>query len=496
MAFNSIPASRIVDVVPSAIGAGGNPLEMATLLINSASPNTPMTVGAMQFGSADEVRSFYGPASAEYQFAQRYFSGYNGATRTPGHIIILSHSDEATPAVLLGASMSGRPVSSIAIDGNIEISVNGVIQTAEIDLSSVTSFSQAATVLADDLDDVNVQFFASSQRFQVTTESTGENALISFASGDLAEALGLTESEGAQASIGLEALTPDEAMAYATTQTQNFAVITFLDELESDAKQSAARWVSLSGSRFMAVIQDTSGSAIVANNPASFGAWLSETEQDGTVAYYGEIENIAALCGGIAAIDFSRTNGRRNIMFMSQAGLEADVTRETDYTALISNGYTFYAAFGTANDRFTFQTNGAVSGQFRWADNYVNQIYLKSQLQLALMTMLSSYGAIPYNEAGKAYHRSAVQDPINEMLNFGGIVALEDINALSQQQKSLINSQAGRDVVPDLISKGYVIVIETATAQVRANRGSMPFTLWYTDGGSVQAVSLASVNVQ
>lgn len=498
MAFNSIPANRIVSVVPSAIGTGGTALSMSTLLISPQ--GSPRIVGVREFGSDTEVGQFFGLASEQYKFAQRYFLGYEGATKLPDRIWIAGAKDSAQGAILQSASMRSLTVEDIKQSGDLIVTVGGTAYTATVDLTGATSFSDAAGIISAALTTAAAGaeciFVPSAQVFEIKTSTTGPDESISFASGTLAAVLRLREEDGAVTENGADAMSIDELMSYCLSKTQNFAVITFLDELEEAQKKIAAGWTSLRKSRFLTVIQDTSGAAITANNSASFGAWLAETEQDGTLPYYGSIDKIAALCGGIAAIDFKRTNGRRNIMFMRQAGLAADVTSEADYTALISNGYTFYAAFGTANDRFQFQTNGAVAGKFRWADNYVNQIYFNSQLQLALMTMLISYGSIPYNDTGKAYHRAAVLDPINEMINFGGIRPLIDQNSLSEQQKSIINSQAGRDVVPDLLNKGYAVVIENADAQTRGNRGSMPFSVFYTDGGSVQSVNLASVNVQ
>lgn len=494
MAFNSIPADRIVSVVPSAVGTGGTPLSMSTLLI--IPQGSPRIIGVREFGSVAEVASVFGLTSEEYAFANRYWLGFEGATKIPDRIWMAGAKDDVLPAILQSASVRSLSLDDIKQSGDLTIVVNGVSQTKTIDLTTVTSFSDAATVIQTALTGVNCAFVASAQVFELTTVADGEGQTISFADGAIAELLRLREEDGAQVENGTDSMSFDELMAYCLGFTLNFGVITFLEELDREHKEIAAAWATLRRSRFLLVLQDTAGAALVANNDASFGAWLAGTDQDGTLPYFGGIEKIAALCGGIAAIDFKRTNGRRNIQFMRQTGLSADVTREDDYTALISNGYTFYAAFATANDRFQFQTNGAVAGKFRWADNYINQIYLNSQLQLALMTMLISYGSIPYNDVGKAYHRAAVLDPINEMVNFGGIRPLVDPSALSEQQKSIINSQAGRDIIAELLAKGYVIDIKTADAQVRGNRGSMPFTLYYSDGGSVQSVNLASVNVQ
>lgn len=489
----SIPASRIVRINPSAIGTGGRPLAMNTMLIDS--DPTERIIGVQPFGSAAEVGTYFGLTSPEYKFAQRYFLGYDGAFKVPGMLHIVQKHDAATAALLRGGSVRAMSLDKLkTISGDLTITVNGTPKTISVDFSAATSFSAAAAMLTDVGNFVG-DFNEQQQAFEIAALTTGTST-ISFASGAVAEALNLTEAGGARKENGRDAQTIDELMSFVLNNTQNFGVITYLEEQARADMEDTAAWVTLQNSRFAYVAQDTAGSALVANNAASFGQWLSETEQNGTTAYYGNIDQVAALCGGIAAIDFKRTNGRRNIMFMKQSGVAATVTEEQDYTALMSNGYTFYGEFATANDEFRFNVNGAVSGQFKWLDNYVNQIYLNAQLQLAMMTMLVSYGFIPYNEVGKAYHRAAAQDPINEMINFGGITPLVDPSALSEQQKSIINSQAGYDIVPTLLSQGYALDIKTADAQTRGLRGSMPFVLFYTDGGSVQSINMGSINVQ
>lgn len=489
----SIPASRIVTINPSAIGTGGNPLAMNTLLITGS---TQRTIGVQKFGAASEVGAFYGLTSPEYTFSGNYFLGYDGAFKAPGALYVVQKPVAPLPAILRGASVSGMTLTQLkAIAGPLTVTVDGTPITITPNFSAVTSFSDAAALLTDTthfVGDFNVQL----QCFELNTLDTGAAANISFGSGTTGLALKLDQASGAQTDTGRIVVADPDLMAYVLNRTQNFGVITHVSEQLRAEKEAMAAWVTAQNSRFAYVALDSDGTAIVANNSASFGAWLETTEQNGTTPYYGTIQQVAAVCGGIAAIDFKRTNGRRNIMFMKQAGLAATVADEPTYTALLSNGYTFYGAFATANDEFTFNVNGAVSGQFKWLDNYVNQIYLNAQFQLAMMTMLVSYGFIPYTDAGKAIHRSAAAGPISEMLNFGAIVPLVDPTALSDQEKSIINTQAGYEIVPSLLSKGWAIDLKTPDAQTRGNRGSFPFTFWYTDGGSVQSVNMASINVQ
>lgn len=489
----SIPASRIVTINPSAIGTGGNPLAMNTLLITSGSKRV---IGVQLFGSAAEVGAFFGLTSDEYKFATRYFLGYDGAFKLPGALNVVESPAAALPAILRGASVRGMTLTQLkAITGSLTVSVDGTPITVPVNFSTVTSFSEAAALLTDVSNFVG-DFNEQQQCFELTTIDTGATASIGFGSGEVGLGIKLDQAAGAQIDKGRAVMSEAELMAYALNRTQNFGVIAHAQEQDRQVLESFAAWNTLQNSRFAFVALDKTGAGLIANNDASLGKWLEDTEQNGTVPYYGTIDQVAALCGGIAAIDFKRTNGRRNIMFMKQSGIAASITDEADYTALMSNGYTFYGEFATANDEFRFNVNGAVSGQFKWLDNYVNQIYMNAQFQLAMMTMLTSYGFISYNDAGKAIHRAAAADPISEMLNFGGIVPLIDPGALSEQQKSIINTQAGYDVIPNLLAKGWALDIKTPDAQTRGNRGSFPFTFWYTDGGSVQSVNMASINVQ
>lgn len=496
----SIPASRIVTINPSAVGTGGSPLAMNTLLIAATDALIP---GVLQFGSAAEVGQYFGLTSDEYRFAQRYFLGYVGSTRTPGALYVVRNGESAQPAFVVGAPIRDLSLSDVqGISGSMTMMIDGSPVSITIDLSAATSFTDAASIIGSELmaesnGNAGCQFNANMQRFEISTVTAGVGSSIGYAEdGPVADALRLTQATGAQASNGTGVMEVAELMTYVMGRTQNFGLITHCVEQVDAVRKEFAAWVTLQNSRFAYIAQDLGPDALVANNPACFGAWLSETEQNGTVPYYGTVDQVASLCGGVAAIDFKRTNGRRNIMFMRQSGLAATVSTESDYTALVSNGYTFYAEFATANDEFRFTTNGSVAGDFKWLDNYVNQIYLNAQLQLAMMNMLLGYGFIPYNPTGMAIHRSAALDPINEMVNFGGIVPLVDPSALSEQQKSIINTQAGYDIVPTLLSQGWALDIKIPDAQTRGLRGSFPFTLWYTDGGSVQSVNMASINVQ
>ena len=485
----SIPASNIVTVNPAVIGTGGDALDLNTVVLSDSS-----VYPINQYASAADVGAVYGYNSKEYQFAQCYFDGYVGSTIKPATLFIARYNQTDINARLIGASVKSLQLNELqAIKGEITLTIDGTVITATIDLSKAKSFSDAAIKIKEALTN-DVVFDTQLQAFIISSPSAGAGSAISFASGTAAEALCLTENTGAIADNATKADSPDSVMERVSGYTLNYAVITTIgDAFTQDILKALAKWNSKQNSRYWFVYYAQEPTALIANNTNCFASWLKENAISGTTAIYGTLEQAGLACGYAASINFRELNGRSTMEFKRQSGIAASVTALKDATALESNGYAYYGAWATANERFIFFRNTRVSGDFAWVDTYLNQVYFNAQLQLAFMNMLISYKAIPYNTEGIAIHRAAAQDPINEMLNFGGIQ--RGVN-LSEAQKSQINYEAGFDAARQIETTGYCLLINQASAQVRGQRESLPLKLWYADGGSVHTVNLASIAVQ
>jgi hypothetical protein len=205
------------------------------------------------------------------------------------------------------------------------------------------------------------------------------------------------------------------------------------------------------------------------------------------------VTHAAFVMGAIASVDFAGTNTRPTFAFKSQSGLVSVVADETDATNLIANGYNYYGSYATANQGFTFFYPGSVTGSYKFLDEYVNEVYLNAQLQLALVTLMTSVPSIPYNTAGYALIDAACKDPILTFKNYGG---LREGVALSAAQIAQVNAAAGVAIDKTLYSVGYYLQIKDPTAQVRALRGSPIINLWYMDGGAVHKIEMASIVIQ
>ena len=489
--LKSIPVSELVSVNPSVLGTGGSPLSMNSVFLTT---NTNVPLGDVSsFADAQAVSDFFGATSVEATAANIYFAGFSGSTIKPSVLYFAQYNPTAASAYTRGASLASMTLTQLkTLSGTININVDGVAKTGTINLSSATSWSNAATIISTALG-VPVNFDTQLQAFEIYSATTGVNSTVEYAGGTLSPSLMLTKAKGAVISLGAAADDPVTAMDNVVKSTLDWVTFTTLYEPTLADKTAFASWTNSKGDRYAYVAWDTDVAATQAGNTTSFGMVCKNAQYDGTIAIYGGVEKAAFVCGMIASINFTETNGRVNFAYRTQSGLTPDVTDATIATNLLANGYNFYGAYAVGKNRYTIFYNGETAGRWKWANTYIYQIRLNSQLQLALIELLVNTKSIPYNALGIALQRAACQDPINEALNFG---AIREGVTLSEQQKAIINMEAGFDAATQIETNGYYLLIQQASAQVRGLRASMPMKLWYADGGDVNSINLASIAVQ
>lgn len=490
----TIPASDIVTVNPGVVGSGGNPLALNGVIL---SKNTLLPTGAVQsFASADAVSAFFGPASDEYAIAQVYFLGFDNSTIKPGTLFFAPFVDADRAAWLQSGSLAALSLTDLqALSGVLTLTVDGVAKTSSsINLATATSFSDAASKIAAGFSGtpLTCAWNAVNSTFTLTSVTTGASSTITYATGTLSAGLKFTSATGAILSQGDIADTPATAMDNVKAKTQNWVDFMTMWEPDITGKEDFAVWTNAQNQRYAYIVWDTDGQAIVNGSTTCFGAVAKSLAYDGVVPVYNTVQLAAFVLGSVASIDFSRTNGRITAAFKSQPGFTATVTDQQIAANLLANGYSFYGAYATANDNFNFLYNGQMTGKWKWLDTFVDQVYLNSQFQLALMTLLTQVKSIPYNESGYSLIRAAMIDPITSALNFGAIRAGISMSA---SQKAQVNQAAGLDVSTTIEQQGYYLQILDPGAQVRGNRGTPVINFWYTDGGAVQKITVASIDI-
>jgi molybdopterin-binding protein len=504
----SIPASRLAKVNPGVLNGGGSSLVMNGLFMTVS---TLMPTGqVLSFPSALAVSNFFGPATAEAAAAVIYFNGYTTSTMKPGAMLFAAYNLAARAAFLQGAPLVGMTLAQLqALTGTIVLTVNGTLATSTtINLSAATSFSQAATLMiaAFTGPTFTITWNAVSSAYVFTSTLTGVTATITYAGGTLAGGLNLTT--GGILSQGAIADTPTSALANAVALSQNFATIVFLAEPTLANKTLAAVWANAQNYAYGLILSDSDPNASVQGNQTCFGYLAKQAAYNGVITISGDPAyalqqattlgalalNVAiALSGSIASINFTAKNGRQDAAFMSFAGVTATVASDPISQNLLANGYNFHGAYGAANQSWTLFQNGQMPGAFPWFDSFVNQIYLNSQMQLALIGLETAIGSVPYNPSGYGLTRNVLMGTIAAAIAFGTIRTGVTLSAV---EISAVNLAAGTAVDSIIATQGFYLQILDPGAQVRALRGSPIINFWYTDGQSIQALNLSSIDIQ
>ena len=149
--MSTIPASQIVSVVPSVLLAGGTGLTGTGLMLTH---NARLPVGSVvSFSGPQAVSAYFGASDPLVNEANIYFDGFQGSSITPAVLLMAQFNQAAVAAFLRGGNISGLTLSQLqAITGTLFVVFDGVSRSGgTVNLSSATSFSDAATILQSDL---------------------------------------------------------------------------------------------------------------------------------------------------------------------------------------------------------------------------------------------------------------------------------------------------------------------------------------------------------
>lgn len=505
----TIPASQIVGVFPSVVSGGGNPLSMNGLFMTQNLLTPTGTV--LSFPTQAAVSGFYGPASAEAALGLIYFAGYTRSTLKPGAMLFAPFNLAARAAFLQSGSLAGVTLSQLqAFTGTLTVTVDGTAETSSaINLSAATSFTNAATLIQAAFTSpiFAVTWSAVQSAFVITSTLTGVTATITFATGTIAADLNMTAATGAFLSQGAAADTPASAMANVIANSQNWAAFTTMWEPAIGDKENFAIWENAQNNRYLYQEWDSDAQSSTQGSTTCFGAIATGAGYSGVAAISGDpvlaastgvalatlaLNAATFVLGAIASIPFATPNGRTSLAFLTSGAISPTCASLQTADNLLANGYNYYGSYANANTDFTLLYNGQMFGPFKSIVRYVNQIYMNSQFQSALFNLLVNFGPPSYNPAGYGLIRNTLQDPINAALAFG---AIRTGVALSAQQTAEVNQQAGVNAASVIQTNGYYLQILDPGAAARANGDTPIINFWYTDGGDILRISMASINI-
>lgn len=495
--MSTIPISQVVQVNPGVISAGGAASRLTGLVVSQDTSVAPGQL--LDFYTATDVSDWFGPSAPETVVANNYFPGIVNGGQLPYDLKFARYVAAAAPAGVYGAQLKTLTLTELqGFSGTLIVTTSALFTSTTIDLSTATSFADAATLMTAGFTtpDFAITWDTQRERFLLLTTATGAAEVCSPVTGTLADDVGLSAAAGAfNQAAGVDVDTPTTAMNRAVTFSTNWGTFTTAYAATIADRLLYAAWNSGENYQYMYVSWDTEAASIVANNATSFGAQVFAQPYQGVLPLYGGADFAGAVMGYAASINFNVENGRTTAAFRQfNSGVAATCSDLATANALLSNHYTYLGAYANAANNYTIAYNGEVSGAFLWADTYLDQIWLNRELQRALFEALLAYNSIPYNQDGYTELYRAGVDVIDAAVTAG---VIRSGVTLSQSQAQQIDTQAGRSISPTVSTRGWYLLFgdPANVAQARQNRTSPAASLWYTDGGSVQQITIASTAI-
>lgn len=494
----SIPASAIVQVNPSLLVPGGTDLELNGLFAFD-SPLIPPGV-VLPFPSHDAAKAFFPPDADILAPLGIYFRGYDNSPIKPRVVYVGRWASTATAPYVIGTQHATLAQLKAIDDGVLTLTMNAITETlTDLDFSSASSFSAIAAIIQAELRTAGSPdpFWTAAvctydgvlKRFTIGSTHSDVEAGIAAPTGDVAIAMGLSSGMLFQ---GVAAQTPTQCMDAVKKVTTNWVTFTAgkVTSIPTEAEQlEFATWSNSQDVRFLYALYNDDPDLLEVGNTTNIGRQIQDLGLSAVAAEYGEIEYAAFLMGVAASIDYNRPDGAITTALKSQEGMVVNVKDEAVAVQLEANGFNYYGDWATANDQFKFHYPGQMFGQYQWIDTYLNAIWINNALQVALMSGMKSIGRAPFNDRGYTQVRAWMQDPINRALSSG---VIDTGIVLSEAQKANVNQQAGLDIATTLETTGFFLQIKDPGPVVRNERRSPIINFWYTYGGAIQRLVVAS----
>lgn len=144
--MSTIPASAIVNVIPSVLAAAGAALDINGVVLTTS---TRVPIGTVpSFASASDVSDYFGPTSQEASLAGIYFSGFTNSTSLPGAMLFAQYPASAVSAYVRGADISAMTLGTLqGLSGTMTIVADGTTHAGSVNLAAATGFSSAASII-------------------------------------------------------------------------------------------------------------------------------------------------------------------------------------------------------------------------------------------------------------------------------------------------------------------------------------------------------------
>lgn len=313
---------------------------------------------------------------------------------------------------------------------------------------------------------------------------------ITFATGDMASVLGLSETAGGYALAGSNNTSITDLMTEIGLDNGDYysiSVTNNVDIPESDYEAIGA-WVSASNGRYCVVGYSNDKRLISTNNLV----YENLFGYDGFIIVYGDYLMAAFVQAAIASVDFSVPNGMTNFNFIECLEfLEQAIGTSAELDGINANRVNCcYVMGGYGQSQPLFGEGNIFGTNFTDIAGYIGNSWIKAKFEIAVANLLISNPLIALRGGGgAALISSSLQEVINTAKS-GGIIATVGIGNLLSSEKSAIITATGNEMVVNLVeSQGYYLnTLPVNNEDIQLNRLRLQFI--YTRNVAVNRVSI------
>jgi len=391
-----------VSISVSPVGvSGGNFGILGFLGLSSDDAINPIspTERARAYTSLKTVSEDWNANSEVFKAAQAFY----GQTPTPTDFVAIMSYDTAQQAVLKGGLH--LPLEEIIVAPNMEFNVTldgGTVSAVEVDLSSASTLDDVASTINALVDSASTGSTCTYENgvFVIKSVTTGATSSVSFATGDVAEVLGLDQSK-ARSSVGVDIETPTESLAAAVDKGIDFVGLVTDKSMRDDKAGSTVVEIAQAATGFKKIFCNTTNDiTTLTSSENNVAAKLKAITSNFVMTTFSNSPNeypSAAAFGRVASVNFNGFNTTMTLNLKQLAGVTAEDLTPSELGHLRSKFANAVVKIGKSVNAFT--DSRMSSGT--WLDTTHGVLWLENRCETDLFnTLYLSPDKIPFNQTG------------------------------------------------------------------------------------------------
>lgn len=487
MSKYTIPFSHFVDITSQSVKSAFSVGRLNALAITKPELNLPFLQECM---SLNDVETYYGINSKEYEYASIYFSFISKLATKAELLTFCNIYDDAQPAVLQCNKQDD--ITKIKQNGSFTITIGAKSANVEVNMTQCVSLTDCATAIqtalraapdaTGDFTNATCEWSSITKGFIIKSGVKGSQSKISMLSAgtsgvDLAPLLFGRDVDGAIIIEGTEALSIKEATSEIIKLNGNYYSISIMQDMtgQDDEIIEFAKLINANQVRFCGVVsvndlRATQNTDYFKENFSGYNGLL--------INFYKDYSLNAFTQAFIASLDFQALNANQNCNFISASTFETMIGEASSLEYLAQNRLNSVYEMGGFGQSQKLYGEGKIMGDiFKNASVYFANSYLVLQLQIAGVNLFIASPLIALRgSAGKGSVLSVETPVLENAIRSGIIVSGATLTSIESNQ--VITITGTKDAVDSIEQNGYYLHIEDLSDDDIANN-RMRLTLIY-----------------